>query len=330
MNIYDIAKIAGVSHTTISRVLNNKPGVKKETKEKILKILDDNAYFPNSYAIGLASNQNKIIGILLIDVRNYHHTDTAFHIESYFSQYGYATVIASCGWDESKQDEYVRIMASRNVEGLVLIGSHFQNEYAKKSIKKYFANKPVVIANGYLNLSNVCGVLLDEKKAVSEVVDYLVGKGHENIAFFYDNKTISAKNKEQGFLDGIEKNNLLRNKNNILDIESRHDVSKDETEKLLKVKPEITAIIYSEDIMAVGGIKACASLGLKVPEEISIIGFNNSIHTETSTPTITSIDNRSHDTGEQCAKALYAMLNEENVEPVYHLEPLFIIKESSD
>src|SRR5690606_22479520 len=119
------------------------------------------------------------------------------------------------------------------------------------------------------------------------------------------------------------------NEKNILDIHTRYYVSKEETEKLLREKPEITAIIYSEDILAVGGIKACYSLGLKIPEQISIIGFNDSIYSDISTPTITTIDNRTHDTGEYCSKALHAMLNGEKVEPVYHLEPVFKIKGSS-
>ena len=98
MNIYDIAKIAGVSYATVSRVINNKEDVKQETREKIQKILDDNDYLPNSFARGLAKSGMKLIGILIIDVRNIHHNNTAFHIETEFSKYGYTSIIAVAVW----------------------------------------------------------------------------------------------------------------------------------------------------------------------------------------------------------------------------------------
>ncbi len=330
MNIYDIATLAGVSHTTVSRVINDKPGVKQETREKILKILDEQAYFPNSHARGLASNENKVIGIIVIDVRNIHHIHTAFHIEEAFTQYGYVSVIASCGLDDSKQEEYLKVMASRNVEGLVLIGSRFQNNNMKKSIKKYLSDKPVVIANGYIELDNVCGVVVNERKGVSDVVDFLVSKGHKNIGFMNDYVTYSAHNKQEGFLDGIRKNNLMFNEKNIKYIKTELENSEIETEKFLKENPNISAIIYSEDIMAVGAIKACVKMGLKVPEDINIIGFNNSIYSDISIPTISSIDNRNTAMGDRCSKALYSMLNGEKTEAIYHLMPKFKIKDSTN
>ena len=330
MNIYDIAIIAGVSHTTISRVINNKPGVKPETKERILEILDEYNYMPNSFARGLANSGNKIIGIIVIDVRNIHHINTAFHIEDEFAKYGYVSIIGSCGLDNTKQEEYLRVMAGRNVDGLVLIGSRFQNDITKRSIEKYFSDKPVVIANGQLDLDNVCGIVLDERKAVSNVVDYLVEKGHRNIGFVNDYISYSAQNKQEGFIDGIRANHITFNENYIRHIKTDMLTSETETEKLLSLHNEITAIIYSEDIMAVGGVKACLKMGLQIPRDINIIGFNNSIYSDVSSPRISSIDNLINDMGALCAKALYDMLKGEKIDMLFNLMPEFVIKESTN
>ncbi|MBB6480646.1 LacI family DNA-binding transcriptional regulator [Spirochaeta isovalerica] len=330
MNIYDIAKLAGVSYATVSRVINNKDDVKQETRERVQKILDEHGYLPNSFARGLSMSGMKLIGILLIDVRNLHHSNTAFHIETEFAKFGYTSFIAGCGLDNTKQEEYLRVMASRNVDGLVLIGSRFQNEETRKNIKKYFSGKPVVIANGYLDLPNVCGIVDEERKAVAGVVDLLVSRGHRNIAFVNDYVTFSAQEKEAGFMEGIERNNILYNENNIRHIKTDIDVSIVESEKLFSLNRDITAAIYSEDLMAVGGVKACGRLNLKIPDDISIIGFNNSIYSDVSTPRISTIDNKRYDLGAKCTDALYAMLKGKKVEPVVKIIPELIHKETTN
>lgn len=330
MNIYDIAKLAGVSYATVSRVINNKEDVKQETRERIQKILDENDYLPNSFARGLSKSGMKLIGILLIDVRNIHHSNTAFHIENEFAKLGYTSIIAGCGLDFTKQEEYLRVMAGRNVDGLVLIGSRFQNDNTRKNIKKYFSDKPVVIANGYLDLPNVCGIVDEERKAVADVVDLLVSKGHSNIAFVNDYVTFSAQEKEAGFMDGIERNGILYNENNIRHIKTDLEASLKESEKLFKMNKSISAVIYSEDLMAVGGVKACNNLNLNIPEEMCIIGFNNSIYSDISSPRITSIDNKMYDLGAKCTDALYSMLKGDAVETVVRIIPELVVKETTN
>jgi len=330
MNIYDIAKLSGVSYGTVSRVINNKEGVKKETREKVKKILDEYDYLPNSFARGLAKSGMKIIGIMLIDVRNIHHINIAFEIEKEFSKFGYTSIIGDCGKDNTKQEGYLRVMAGRNVDGLVLIGSGFQNAITKRSIEKYFSNKPVVMANGYLNLENVCGIILDERKAVADVVGYLAVRGHRNIAFVNDYVTYSAQEKQKGFMEGIRANDILFNDRNIIHIKTDLDISEVETQKLLTLNKKITAIIYSEDIMAVGGVKACNNLNLNVPKDINIVGFNNSIYSDISTPKISSIDNKIHDMCEKCTKSLHSMLIKEKVDSIFKLNPEFVVKQSTN
>lgn len=330
MTIYDIAKLAGVSYATVSRVINNRDGVKKETREKVQKILDEYDYLPNSFARGLVKNEMKIIGINIIDVRNIHYTYTAFHIEQELAKFGYSSIISGCGDDETKQEEYIRVMAERNVDGLVLIGSKFQNDITKKCIIKYFREKPVVIANGFLELDNTCGIILDERKAVSDVVDYLVNKGHKHIALIQEYRSKSSREKQAGFIDGLRKNNIDYNEKNIRHIDVDMNISEVDTQNLLMLNKNITAIIYGEDIMAVGGIKACNNLKLNVPKDINIIGFDNSIYSEISTPKISSIDNKSNEIAEKCTKVLYNMLMGEKIDPIVKLTPQFVIKESTN
>ncbi|NCB00798.1 MAG: LacI family transcriptional regulator [Spirochaetia bacterium] len=284
MNIYDIARLAGVSYATVSRVINHKDDVKQETRERVQKILDEYDYLPNSFARGLAKNGMKIIGIIVIDVRNIHHINTAFFVEKEFSKYGYTSIIVGCGMDYTKQEEYLRVMAGHNVDGLVLIGSRFQNDTTKKILLKYFSGKPVVIANGYIDIPKVCGVVVQEKEAVVDAVTRLYNEGHRNFAFFNDYVTFSAQEKEEGFKKGLKIHDISFNEKNIRHIQTDMNMGEQETMRLLKLDNTITAILYSEDIMAVGGVKACHHLHLRIPQDISIVGFNNSIYSDISLP----------------------------------------------
>jgi len=330
LNIYDIAKLAGVSYATVSRVINDKSDVKKETRDRVKKILDDNDYLPNSFARGLANRGMKIIGIIVIDVRNIHHINTAFFIEKEFAKFGYSSIIAGCGVDYTKQEDYLRVMAGRNVDGLVLVGSRFQNDSTKKSLEKYFSKKPVVIANGYINIPNVCGIVLDEKRAVSEIVDSLFKKGHRNIGFVNDYVTYSAQEKQAGFVQGLRNNDILFNEKNIIHMKTDLDVSEAETRKFLTLNKSITALIYSEDIMAVGGVKACYSMNIHIPRDINIIGFNNSIYSDISSPRISSIDNKILQMGEMCSSSLNSMLLGEKIDSIIKINPEFIAKETTN
>ena len=167
MTIYDIAKAAGVSPSTVSRVINNKKGVRKETKERVQKYLEMYQYSPNETARSLVNQATKIIGILVSDMRTTHHTDGVYYMEREFVKLGYCCIIMNTGTEEENKADYIQILSQRRVEGAVLIGSTFQTEYVKRAIEKYMPTTPVIFANGYLDLPNVYGVIADEQSGVA-------------------------------------------------------------------------------------------------------------------------------------------------------------------
>ncbi|TCK92712.1 LacI family transcriptional regulator [Natranaerovirga hydrolytica] len=322
MTIYDIAKVAGVSASTVSRVINNKENIKKETRDKVKQILREYNYIPNDQARGLVTRSTKLIGILVVDIRNAHHTDIAFVVEKFLRKKGYCSIILNAGEDESEMCEAIRIIEQRRVDGVLLIGSMFQNKRVKTEIIQNLSHIPIVMANGYIDRSNVYGVLVDEYEGVKKCVDLLFSKGKNNIAFIAKSTTPSSQEKIKGYIEGLKKHNYLEKDIIIIETNNTLKGGYKATQELLMEKKHIDAIIYSEDIIAVGGIQAVKDLGLCIPKKVAIIGVDNTIYGQIISPSLTSLDNKMTDMALQASNILI-----DDLEGMNHPEKIMLFSE---
>lgn len=311
LTIYDIAKKAGVSASTVSRVLNNYPYVKSSTREKILSLLKENKFTPNAAAQSLVTQSSKMVGILIADLRTTHHTEGIYYIEQELAKNGYSCLIYNTGTDTRKQAESLYSLSKKNIDAVVLMGSIYQNDDIAKAIKDYLPNIPVIICNGFLEGDNIYGVVADETNGVSECVKLLANKKRKNIAFILNHRTPSNDDKIRGFEMGFDSyiktgsKFILETGDSIEDVETK-------TISLLKDHPEINAIIFVEDYIAMIGIHAIISSGRKVPEDIAAIGINNSRYSAIYNPPITTLDNMLYDTSITTVRNLLMVLNGEH------------------
>lgn len=154
MNIYDIAKEAGVSISTVSRVMNKKENVNPATRKKVEEILEKNNYTPSAIARGMVSKTMKTVAILTVDIRVPHYSRTAYTIEREFSRRGYEVLLCNTGGELSETVKYLRTVQEKKVDGIVLVGSVFNTLCKKEEIGKLLKNTPVVLANGKLELQS--------------------------------------------------------------------------------------------------------------------------------------------------------------------------------
>jgi LacI family transcriptional regulator len=136
ITIYDIAKKAGVSPSTVSRVINNRPGVGAATRKRLQKLLKEYNYFPNEAARSLVNQTSRFIGILIDDIRTIHHTEGAYIIERQLVDLGYCCMIFNTGRGNESKARYIEIMRTRRVDGVVMMGSTFQNGEVAASINQ--------------------------------------------------------------------------------------------------------------------------------------------------------------------------------------------------
>ena len=305
MTIYDIAKEAGVAASTVSRVINNKPGIKAETRQKVQELLLKYNFSPDAAARGLVMQSTRLVGILIEDIRVMHHVNSAFVIEQELNRQGYCSIIMSTGQEEERKAEYIQLLEQRRVEGAILMGSMFGTEKVKESIRVHLPQIPVVIVNGYLDLPNVSGVIVDEDAGIRNCVRLLAKKGRKRIAFAMDVKTPANSRKLQGYRDGMRELGAGEAGLWIYDagdnsLKGGYQV----TERILKDHPDVEGIIYSVDRIAVGGVRAAYDLGVSVPERLALIGVDNTVYGEICMPRLTTLDNRLEALSEAAAKIL--------------------------
>lgn len=305
MTIYDIAREAGVAASTVSRVINNRPGIKKETRQKVQTLLKKYNYIPDAAARGLVMQSSRLVGILIVDIRVAHHTESAFVIEQELTRRGYCCITMGTGPRDEDKADYIRILEQRRVEGVILMGSMFETEAVRESIKKHLPRVPIVMVNGYLDLPNVSGVIVDEDTGVEKCVDLLFTRGKSRLAFVLDSCSPANFRKQQGFCDGVRRHGVKEE-----DIwkyemkESSVQGGYDITVQILRERPDIQGIIYTIDLVAVGGVRAAYDMGISVPDRLALIGIDNSIYGEICIPKLTTLDNRLQDLSESAATIL--------------------------
>lgn len=306
MTIYDIAKEAGVAASTVSRVINNKPGIKAETRQRVQDLLKKYNYIPDAAARGLVMQSTKMVGILIVDIRVTHHIDSAFLIEQELTKRGYCCITMSTGPSDEKKAEYIRILEQRRVEGVILMGSMFMTDRVKESIQMHLPSVPVVMVNGYLDLPNVSGVVVDEDAGVARCIDLLVKKNKKRIAFVLDSYSPANMKKQQGYLEGIKKYGAGDEQCWIYDMEtSSLQGGYDATVRIIRDHPDVQGIIYTIDLVAVGGIRAAYDCGYSVPEQLALIGIDNSIYGEICMPKLTTLNNKLEELSETAASILH-------------------------
>lgn len=312
VTIYDIAKMAGVSASTVSRVVNNKDNVSARTRAKIMKLLAEHNYVPNEAARGLVMQSSHMVGVLITDIRTTQHTDGIYYIERELSAHGYSCLIHNTGRDESSWVSYIQAMSQRKIEALVLMGSIYQSEIVEEAIRLYLPSTPVVICNGYFSAPNVYGLVSDELNGVADCVALLAKKGRKHPAFLMNQITPSNEQKRLGFETGMSR---FYPDTELIEEESGNRVSEiiQSTKDMMNQHPEIDSIIYSEDKLAMVGLRTLADLGKKVPDDVAVIGINNSDYAKLSIPTLTSLDNMLYDVSMTAARNILALLSGQRI-----------------
>ena len=337
--IYDIAKEAGVSASTVSRVVNNKPGVNENTRKKVQQLLEKYNYIPNEAARGLVTQSSRIIGILIEDIRVVHHTESAYVIEQEMTRLGYTCITLSTGPDPKKKAEYIRHLEQRRVEGAILMGSMFGTSEVEESIHEHLSGIPIVIVNGYLNLPNVYSVIADEERGIEECVELLASKGRKNIAFVMDAETPSNNSKKRGFMTAMMRQGIPSEKQLLYQADwegvslsdPRNTILRGAgaTRRLLQENPQVDAIVYCVDLLAIGGIHEMESQGIAVPEQIAVMGVDNTIYGEICRPQLSTLDNKLVEVSRNASGILLNALEKKEVSKRMMLYTEIIEREST-
>lgn len=331
VNIYDIAKEAGVSITTVSRVLNNKKNVNLQTRQHVQSILEKHDYTPNALARGLVFNSMKTIGVLTIDIRIPHYAATAYAIERELYKIGYSVMLCNTGGGIEENANYFKMLIDKNVDGIVVIGSVFNSNNIKDTYISSAKSTPVILVNNHLDaeVENVYSVLIDEPYGSEQCVKHLNANGHKDILFVKDTDTYSGSQKQFGFLETMRSLKLPVDKSNIFNTQRGIEGGISAIDEILKSGKDFSAIIFGEDITAVGGLKRLQQLGYIVPKDVAVIGYHNTPYTIMCEPGITSVDYKVEKIGLLIAQFLESVIKGDNMPKSILLKPEIVIRGST-
>ncbi len=292
MNIYDVSQRSGFSIATVSRVINGSSSVSEATKNKVLSVMREMGYTPNVFARGLGLNTMNTIGIMCSDSSDPFLANAVYYLEQNLRKNGYDSFLCCTGYELKNRQKYLNLLLGKRVDAVILVGSSLieSNEKDNDYIINAASSVPVMLINGVLPGENIYSCVCDDRGAVFTLTDHLIKSGLHHILYLYSSRSGSGMSKLSGFKDALSANSVPGDPGLICFVPCDIAKTRDFLLELYKTK-SFDAIICSEDQLAVGAVKFAKKLGFKVPEDIQITGYNNSILSSCTDPEITSIDN---------------------------------------
>ena len=292
VNIYDIAKLAGVSIATVSRVVNDSPKVNDKTKEKVLRVMEENHYTPNVFARGLGLNSMKSVGLVCPDVSDNYMAKAVAYLEKNLRGYGYDCILYCSGYDEEDKRQAVELILKKRIDALVLIGSNYADNRDENTsyIKEVAQQIPVFMINGFVEGENIYCTLADDYQAVYDVAEELIFSGKRRILFLSNSESFSAMQKRKGYEDAHRNHGLPILEE--LKLYTENSIHGARNQLLLCRDLVFDGVIATEDGLAIGALKYAKARGISVPGELSVVGYNNSELSISCEPELTTVDAR--------------------------------------
>jgi len=302
-----VAERARVSVNTASRAINNKPDINLGTKKRVLQIAKELGYVRNDTAVALRTKKTGTIGVVIADNRNPFYAEVLNGMEEAAREKNYHIILANTQRDYNKEEEAINLLLNKRVDGLLIAPVQDRDDDIKNLID---ANIPFVIVGRDFENINVDAVYNDEVKGGFLATEYLIKKGHKRIAlingFLYKSP---ARGRLEGYKRafkeyGIPFDNALVSVGDI-DVKDGHERTKQLFEKGL----DFTAIFAYNDMMAFGAIQAIREKGLKIPEDIGLVGYDDIPFNSLTNPTLTTIRLKKQELGTKSVTLLLSRIN---------------------
>ncbi|WP_332695965.1 LacI family DNA-binding transcriptional regulator [Halalkalibacter lacteus] len=311
--ITDVAKLAGLSKTTVSRVLNNHPYVSKENKVLVQKAMEQLGYSPNPSARRLRGQLTCTIGVIVPRIVNPFFSYLVNSIEKVAYKNNYQVLIFQSDENKEKELNFLNLLKIKQVDGIIM--TSIENEW--DSIEQYTKYGPIMLCNEYVNNAKVPMVRLDQSEGTYIGIKHLIERGHKKIGyctgglFAEDGKD---KDRNQGYQKALKEAGIAINPNWIFVNQHSIEDGKQVMNQILTLNDRPTAIFTGSDEIAGGVMIEAKKHGLKIPDDIAIIGFDDQPIAELLEPALTTIRQPIDQMGEKAVEGLIAMLNNQEVQ----------------
>ncbi len=313
ITIYDVAREAGVSMATVSRVVNGNPNVKPTTRKKVLEAIDRLGYRPNAVARGLASKKTTTVGVIIPDISSVYFAELARGIEDIATMYKYNIILSNSDQNKEKELHLLNTLLGKQVDGIVFMGGNITDEHVEEFKK---SPAPIVLAATYDENHEIPSVNIDYEQAAYDAVHFLIEKGHKSIGFVTGpmEEVTDRDLKFAGYRRALEEANIPFDESNIFIGDYTYDAGLEAIHEFKEKGLTQSAIFTETDEMALGVIHGAQDLGLNVPNDIEVIGYDNTRLAVMVRPQLTTVVQPTYDIGAVAMRLLTKFMNKEKVD----------------
>ncbi|AZR74591.1 LacI family transcriptional regulator [Anoxybacter fermentans] len=327
LTMKDIARMVGVSESTVSRAINGKPGVGKETREKILALVKKYQYQPNTLAKGLASQKTRTLGLIIPDITYPYLTRIVKGIEERANELGYHLILANTGGNRDKEISYLSLFQQNRVEGIIFVGGSLaEEEIIKLGLNKY----PLVLVNKLMEELALPTLLIDHQQGAELAITHLIERGHQRIGMVVGSlDDLTNFQLLEGYKEALKQSNLPFLKNMVVEVEDSRQGGYNGFLKLIEEENLPSAIFAASDLLAVGVVEAIKMGGYLIPDEIAVVGYGDTLITEIIHPPLTTIRLPLSELGKRAIDRLVKVIEKTKIEEPFEILTSKLIRRHS-
>lgn len=326
--ISDVAKLSGLSKTTVSRVINNHPYVSKEKKDKVLQAMAELGYTPNPSARRLRGQLTTTIGVIVPRIVNPFFAYLVNAIEQEAYNIGYQVLISQSNEDKEKEWAFLNLLKTKQVDGVIM--TSIENDW--DAIQPFAAYGPIVLCNEYVNDAAVPMIRLDQYKGAYAGIKHLIERGHRKIAYctggLFDEQG-KDKDRNQGYQKALKEAGITVNPKWIFLNQHSIEDGKRIIRKILEMDDRPTAIFTGSDEIAGGMMMEAKEQGLTIPDDLAIMGFDDQPLAEMLDPQLTTIRQPVNQMGKKAVEVIVEMLHHPEVEVKQYELPIELVVRKS-
>ena len=328
ITIRDVAAFAGVSHQTVSRVINQNERVTDETREKVQAAIKELGYRPNRLAQSMVTKKTRTIGLMVVDITNPFFFEVARGVQDMALTKGYNVFVCNTDDDPQREQDMLTLLASQEVDGVIMATVSSPDEellaFAENS-------KPLVVINCDIPHPKASLVSVDILKGAKLAIEHLIDRGHRNIAMLsHGGHHPNEMRRVRGYRETLLAHGITPRDEWLVLAPPNLTGGYDATQTLLRDYPEVTAIFTYNDLMAIGALRGCYDLGVSVPQDCALMGFDDIKFSAMMQPSLSSISFDKYLVGEMAMRRLFEMFDDPNMEhePI-RFDVSLVIREST-
>ncbi|UOQ46128.1 catabolite control protein A [Halobacillus salinarum] len=327
VTIYDVAREANVSMATVSRVVNGNPNVKPATRKKVHDAIERLGYRPNAVARGLASKKTTTVGVIIPDISSIFFAELARGIEDIATMYNYNIILSNSDQNKDKELHLINTMLGKQVDGLVFMGGKITEDHIREFKS---SSVPIALAATVDETGETPAVNINYEQAAYEATELLLSHNQKEVAFVSGpaNTQVNSQ-KLEGYKRAMKEYGFDQPEQWIVSGDYTYDSGIEALDQLLQLEKRPSAVFVASDEMALGVIHGAQDKGMKVPEDLEVVGFDNTRLSTMVRPTLSTVVQPMYDIGAVAMRLLTKFMNKEEVEEQNVILPHRIVERNS-